>query len=57
MKRKQSRRGQATVEYALVTHFLLIGGGLLLMPILADFFNSLSLFFESLYFVLNTGAI
>lgn len=55
--RRRSPRGQAMIEYSLVTHFLLLGGALALMPVMARLYDALSEFFDSIYFVLTTGAI
>ncbi|MCC6334744.1 MAG: hypothetical protein IT380_12265 [Myxococcales bacterium] len=55
--RRLSARGQAMVEYSVITHFLLIGGTVLLLPVITKLYESLSLYFESIYFVLNTAAI
>jgi hypothetical protein len=54
---KRSPRGQAMVEYSVVTHFLLIGGTLALMPVMSILYNSLSKYYESIFFVLSTGAV
>ena len=45
------------VEYSVVTHFLLIGGTLALLPVFSILYNSLSKFYESIFFVLSTGAV
>ncbi len=50
-------RGQAMIEYSLVTHFLLIGGSLALMPVMSILFNSVTKFYESIYLVLMTAAV
>ena len=50
-------RGQAMVEYSVVTHFLLIGGTLALLPVMSILYDSLSKFYESIFFVLSTGAV
>lgn len=50
-------RGQAMIEYSLVTHFLLIGGSLALMPVMSTLFDSLTKFYESIFLVLMTGAV
>jgi len=54
---RPSHRGQAMVEYSVVTHFLLIGGTLALLPVMSILYNSLSKFYESIFFVLRTGAV
>lgn len=55
--RRLSTRGQAMVEYSVITHFLLIGGTVLLLPVITKLYEGLSAYFESIYFVLHTGAI
>ena len=50
-------RGQAMVEYSVVTHFLLIGGSLALLPVMTKLFDALSKYYESIFMVLNSGAI
>ena len=50
-------RGQAMVEYSLISHALLIGGGLGLMPIIAKLYEGLDLYYKSIFFVLTSGAI
>ena len=54
---RSSPRGQAMVEYSVVTHFLLIGGTLALMPVMSILYDSLSKYYESIFFVLSTGAV
>ena len=54
---RRSPRGQAMVEYSVVTHFLLIGGTLALLPVMSILYDSLSKFYESIFFVLSTGAV
>jgi len=52
-----SRRGQAMVEYSVVSHFLLVGGTLALLPVMGTLFEAFSKFYESLFYVINNGAI
>jgi hypothetical protein len=52
-----SRRGQAMVEYSVITHALLIGGTILLLPAVTRLYEGLSAYFESIYFVLHTAAL
>ena len=54
---RRATRGQAMVEYSLVTHFMLVGGALGLLPVMAKLFEALSTFYESIFFVLSSGAI
>ena len=53
----KSPRGQAMVEYSVITHFLLVGGSFVMMKILPTFFQALTSYYESLFFVLSSGAI
>ncbi|MEW6434031.1 MAG: hypothetical protein AB1730_21225 [Myxococcota bacterium] len=41
----------------MITHFLLIGGTVLLLPVITKLYEGLSAYFESIYFVLHTAAI
>jgi hypothetical protein len=45
------------VEYSVVTHAILIGGGTMLLPLIVKFYDALSKFYDSVYFVLNSAAI
>lgn len=56
-KARRAPRGQAMVEYSVVSHFLLIGGGMLLLPLVTKLFESLSKYYESIYYVLKNSAI
>jgi hypothetical protein len=52
-------RGQAMVEYSVIAHFILLGGGMALVPIIfgpEGLFEALNRFYDSVYFVLSTGA-
>lgn len=63
------RRGQSTVEYSIIAHVLLFAGGLGLMipvpdpkdqgmvPLIGWLFLSLNTYYESIYFVLKSGAL
>ncbi len=55
--KRQQPRGQAMVEYSVVTHFILLGGTIAMMPMMSILYDSLSKFYESIYFVLLTGAV
>ncbi len=55
--RRLRPRGQAMVEYSLVTHFILLGGSLALLPVMAKLYEALTTFYESIFFVLTSGAI
>lgn len=50
-------RGQATVEYSLVAHFILMGGGASLIAIMPRLFEALNTYLNSIYFVIQTGAV
>lgn len=56
-KRLRAPRGQATVEYSLVSHAILLGGALPMIVIMNKLFDAFSTFYASIYFVLNSGAI
>jgi hypothetical protein len=45
------------VEYSVVTHFLLVGGTLALLPVMGKLFESFGKFYESVFFVLCSGAV
>ena len=51
------QRGQAMVEYSVISHFMLVGGGLALLPVMMKFYEALSKFYEGVFFVLERGAI
>lgn len=52
-----ARRGQAMVEYSLVSHFLLVGGALAMMPVMSKLYGAFSQFYAGVFFILNNGAI
>ena len=54
---RRAPRGQAMVEYSLVTHFLLFGGGLGMIVFMGRLWDALTKFYDSMFFVLKTGAI
>jgi hypothetical protein len=51
--RSRLRRGQAMLEYTLVTHAILVGGVAMAWPFLSTLMNALSIYYQSIYFVLN----
>jgi Flp pilus assembly pilin Flp len=57
VRRLRAPRGQAMVEYSVIAHFILIGGGLLLMPAASMLFNKLSEFYDSVYTIIETAAV
>lgn len=54
---RRAPRGQAMVEYSVISHFILIGGSLLLLPVVTRLFNDISVFYDSVYTVLQTAAL
>ena len=50
-------RGQAMVEYSVVTHFILIGGTFTFLQSYVQFYDALTKFYKGVYFVLNNAAI
>ncbi len=55
--RRRRLRGQAMVEYSIVTHFILLGGTLTFLQVYVQFYDNLAKFYEGIYFVLNNAAI
>ncbi|MGV3621851.1 MAG: hypothetical protein ACO1OB_13590 [Archangium sp.] len=45
------------VEYSVVSHFLLVGGAFAMMQVMPKFFDALTSYYESLFFVLLSGAV
>ena len=54
LKRK-APRGQAMVEYSIVTHAILIGGSFGAWVFTTYLMNSISKFYESVYWVLTSS--
>lgn len=52
-----SSRGQAMLEYSLVTHLILGGGTLMFMVVFVRFMNSINQFFDSIYYVLQSSMV
>ncbi len=50
-------RGQAMLEYSLVTHLILGGGSLMFMAVFVRLIGSLNQFFNSIYFVLQSSLV
>ena len=48
-------RGQAMVEYTLVTHALMIGGGATAWAFSTYLLKTISIFYESVYWVLTSS--
>lgn len=55
--KRRSPRGQAMVEYSVVTHFLLLGMTPPLMFVMSTLYDSLSKYYESIFKVLQNGAV
>ena len=55
--KQRLRRGQSMVEYSIVTHVLLVGGGFALMPVMSKLFDAMSQFYKGIFFVITSGAI
>ena len=48
-------RGQAMVEYSIVTHALLIGGGFAGWYFTSFLMKTISIFYESVYWILTSS--
>jgi hypothetical protein len=55
--RRRSPRGQATVEYSVVSHALIFFGATGLLPVIVQLLNAISTFYQSVYTVVQTAAI
>ena len=54
MKRRSPwRRGQAMIEYTMVTHVLLVGGAVAVWPFLSFMLKAFAVYYRSIYFVLS----
>jgi hypothetical protein len=56
LKRK-APRGQAMVEYSVVSHFLLMGGSAVMMKVIPRLFEAINAFYDSVYTVIETAAL
>ena len=54
---QRSPRGQAMVEYSVVTHFLLIGMSPAMMWVMSRLYDGLTKYYDSIFQVLQTGAV
>ena len=54
---KKGPRGQAMVEYSVVAHVLLLGGGLALLPAISLMLEAITKFYDSVYTVIQTAAV
>lgn len=57
LARRRLRRGQSTVEYSVVAHFILLGGGVFLFAYANSLFGALNAYLEGIYFVLRSSAV
>ncbi len=55
--KRRAPRGQAMLEYSLVSHFILIGGTAALLPVITRLFEAISQFYDSVYTVIETAAL
>ena len=55
--RRALARGQAMVEYSVVSHFLLFSGSVLLLPLIVKLFAALDQFYRGIYMVLCQGGV
>ncbi len=51
--RRRIRRGQAMLEYTMVSHAILLGGTIVVWPFLSYLLRGISIYFKSIFFVLN----
>lgn len=49
----KSRRGQAMMEYTMVSHVLLIGGMGMAWPFMSALMNAMDLYYQSIYFIVS----
>jgi len=55
--KRSAPRGQAMIEYSVVAHFLLIGGTVMLLPVITRMFEALNAYYDSMYAIIQTAAI
>jgi hypothetical protein len=55
--KRKSPRGQAMVEYSVVSHFLLLGGTMALVPVISKLFEGISFFYDGVYTIIETAAL
>lgn len=55
--RRKSPRGQAMVEYSVVSHAILFGGSMMMLPIIQKLFEGISLFYDGVYTIIETAAL
>jgi hypothetical protein len=54
---RKAPRGQAMVEYSVVSHFLLMGGSAVMMKVIPRLFEAINMFYDSVYTVIETAAV
>lgn len=52
---RRGRRGQAMVEYSMVSHVLLIGGAAMAWPFMSALMNAMNLYYQSVYFIIGSS--
>lgn len=55
-RRRRGPRGQAMVEYSVVSHFILMGGGLAMIPVMSKLIEGLNTYYDSVFAVIQTAA-
>ncbi len=53
LRRRKGERGQAMLEYSLVTHLFMLAGGVSALIILPTMMNALNNYLQNIYFMLN----
>jgi hypothetical protein len=56
-RKLKAPRGQAMIEYSIITHFILFFGALGLMPAIVWLFRGLNTYYDSVYLVLQSSSI
>lgn len=56
-RRKKAPRGQAMIEYSLVSHFILLGGAFGLLYWVSRLFEGINQFYDSIYTVIEASAL
>ena len=57
MRRLRGPRGQAMVEYSVVSHAILLGGAMAMLPAVTAVLNAITKFYDSVYVILQTAAL
>lgn len=53
LRHRKGERGQAMLEYSLITHFFMLAGGVSALIILPSMMNALNNYLQNIYFMLN----